>query len=391
MKYRSFGKTGDMVSVLGFGNMRLPVANGQYGKIDVSAAMKLVLRAIDGGVNYLDTSWPYHSDVFEGGDALVGGSSEPFVGEVIKKVGRDKIFVATKLPIWLVQERADMDKFLDAQLERLGTDYIDFYLVHNIIRATWDRMVALGLADFLDKAKKASKIRHAGFSFHDTPALYQEVLEYYPFAFSQLPINYYDTHFQAGLGLSRQAARRGMEPVMAGMLADRLPQKAKAEFEKTGIKRSPAGWALRWVWNQTQVSLALSGMHTIEQVDENLRLADESDIPLSYEELVAVDRVLAILHEKDGIGCSQCNHCSCPFGVAIKDNFTIYNAHQNLDVVTLSDKDYGLMLVAGGMDAAKCVNCGQCAYMCPQGLDIPGELRKVALYFKDKSSNFTWY
>ncbi len=396
MKYKIFGKTGEKVSVLGYGNMRLPVQNNDYGHVDVGSAMKLVRHAIDNGVNYLDTSWPYHSGAFTGGDFKTGGSSEPFVGQVLKEVGRDKVYVATKLPIWLIEKREDMDSFLDQQLKRLGTDHVDFYLVHNVIRPTWERMMNLDIAGFLDSVQKSGKVRHVGFSFHDTPRLFQEVIDYYPFAFCQHVVNYYDTNFQAGLSSLRQGARRGMgivamEPVMGGVLGDRLPQKAKDELAKSGIKRSPAGWSLRWVWNQPEVSLLLSGMHTMGQINENLKLADEADTPLSIEEQRIIGKTLAILHENDEIPCTQCGLCSCPYGVSMKDNFAVYNANLNLDVIFISDKNYEIMLRNNGMEAERCNNCGQCAFQCPQGIDIPGELKKVSMYFMNHKPNFEWY
>lgn len=396
MQYRMFGKTGEKVSVLGYGNMRLPVVNNDYGQVDVKAAMKLVRHAVDNGVNYLDTSWPYHSAAFTGGDFRAGGSSEPFVGKVLKEAGRDRIFVATKLPIWLVESRADFDAFLDRQLERLGTDYVDFYLVHNIIRPTWERMVRLELGEFLDSAQKSGKVRHVGFSFHDTPQLFREVMEYYPFAFCQHVVNYYDVNFQAGLAGLRQAARRGMgivamEPVMGGMLGDRLPQKAKDELAASGRQRSAAGWSLRWVWNQPEVSLLLSGMHTMEQLEENLKLADEADTPLEEDELKTIGNVLKILHQKDEIPCTSCGLCSCPRGVSMKDNFAIYNANLNLDVIAVSDKNYELMLRNSGMEAERCDSCGECAFRCPQGIDIPNALKRVAMYFNANKPDFIWY
>lgn len=178
---------------------------------------------------------------------------------------------------------------------------------------------------------------------------------------------------------------------MGGMLGDRLPQKAKDELAKSGIKRSPAGWSLRWVWNQPWVSLLLSGMHSMEQLNENLALADESDAPLSLEELRTINSALKILHEKDEIPCTVCNMCSCPFGISIKDNFAVYNANLNLNLVTISDKNYELMLRNTGMEAGKCNNCGQCAFTCPQGIDIPNDLLKVVMYFNTHKPALTWY
>lgn len=378
-----FGKTGEKVSVLGYGNMRLPVVNGDYGHINVPEAMRLVRYAIDNGVNYLDTSWPYHSQDLQG-----GGSSEPFVGKVLKEVGRDKVFVATKLPIWLVQSREAMDTYLNQQLERLQTEYVDFYLVHNIVEPTWKRMVALGLADFLDKAQRSGKVRHVGFSFHDIPTLFEQVMDYYDFSFCQHVVNYTDVRFQAGLASLRKAARRGMgvvsmEPLMGGMLADQLPAEALAVLEATGIRRSPAAWALRWVWDQPEVSLLLSGMSTMRQVEENIHLADEAATPLTWEELAAIDKVRDVLAARDEIPCTQCGLCSCPYGVSIKDNFAVYNANRTFNVIYVSDKNYDLMLRNTGMEADRCVGCGRCDGMCPQGLDIPGQLRKVSRYFTD--------
>lgn len=382
MKYRTFGKTGEKVSVLGYGTMRLPIIGDDYGKVDEAEAMKLVHRAVDGGVNYIDTSWPYH-----GLDQNKGGASEPFVGKALKEIGRDKVFVATKLPIWAVEKTEDMDMFLDRQLERLGTDYVDFYLVHNIMKCTWGNVVNLGLHDFLDRILKSGKVRYVGFSFHDTPELFREVLDFYDFSFCQHICNYHDINFQAGMAGIRAAANRGMgfvamEPLMGGMLANQLPREAMDILDATGVRRSAAAWALRWVWDQPEVSLLLSGMNSMEQVEENLRLADESDEPLSAEELGALDNVRALLKSKGGIPCTECGKCSCPKGVFIPACFSLYNGNHAFDVIHISMMNYGMALKGMGNEAALCDGCGACAGQCPQGLDIPAQLRKVARYFE---------
>lgn len=232
MRYKYFGKTGERVSVLGYGTMRLPVLKGDYATIDETTAMRLVLYALDRGVNYLDTGWPYHGGVFRNGDFNEGGASELFVGKVLKEVGRHKVYVADKLPTWLIREPGDMDAYLERQLTRLATDHIDFYLLHNPVRPLWQRLTELGVGDFLERAKRAGKIRYAGFSFHDTPQLFGEMTNYYAFDFCQHAINYYDVNFQAGLASMRKAARRGMgivamEPLMAGMLGRHLPDAAR--------------------------------------------------------------------------------------------------------------------------------------------------------------------
>lgn len=383
MLYRTLGKTGEKVSVLGYGCMRLPTIDNNYGKVDEVAAMKLVRHAVDNGVNYIDTSWPYHSL-----DPLTEGASEPFVGKAAKEIGRDKVFIATKLPIWAVKTREDMNAFIDAQLKSLQTDYIDFYLVHNIMELTWYNVVRLGLSDFLDEIKKSGKARHIGFSFHDTPALLEKVLGYYDFEFHQNIVNYRDTNFQAGMPGVRKSHRMGlgvigMEPVMGGFLADYLPQEALAVLAQTGIKRTPAGWALRWAWDQPEVAMLLSGMSNMAQVEENLRLSDEANTPLTAQELEAIDNVVAILKKRDEIPCTECHHCHCPHGVFISCCFSMYNSTKefDLDKIGISEHQYGLVLKNTPQEAAHCNDCGECSWQCPQGIDIPTQLRKVARYF----------
>ena len=383
MRYRTFGKTGEKVSVLGFGTMRLPIVSGDYGKIDEAAAMGLMRHAADRGLNYIDTSWPYHST-----SQTDGGASEPFVGKAVKAIGRDKVYIATKLPIWAVQSRADMDKYLDAQLQRLQTNYVDFYLVHSIRKAPWENMVRLDLHDFLDKARQSGKVRHVGFSFHDTPALYQEVMDYYDWSFDQHVCNYYDINFQAGMTGIRQAALRdmgfvAMESLMGGMLADQLPPEALHVLAATGIARSPAGWALRWVWNQPEVSVCISGMNSLAQLEENLRQARESDMPMTPVEIAALDKVRAILKSKGDLGCTECGICTCPKGVDIPLCFAMYNANQAFKVIHISHHNYGMAVKGSPSGAEACDGCNQCAGQCPQGVDIPAGLKKVAAFFKD--------
>lgn len=310
------------------------------------------------------------------------------MGKAAKELGRDKLFIATKLPIWAVKTRDDMDKFLDAQLKSLQTDCIDFYLVHNIMGFTWSNVTRLGLADFLDKAKQSGKVRHVGFSFHDTPRLFEEVLGYYDFEFCQHIINYMDTNFQAGLPGMRRAHSLGfgivgMEPVMGGFLADQIPPEGMEIFAATGIKRSPAAWALRWAWDQPEVNLLLSGMSTMSQVEENVRLANEADTPLSGEELSAIDRVRAVIKRKDEIPCTECNHCSCPHGIYIPCCFSMYNTALEFNINTISEHNYGLVLKNTPQEAARCDGCGLCSWQCPQGIDIPTQLRKVARTFQN--------
>lgn len=382
MRYRTFGKTGEKVSVLGFGTMRLPVVNGNYADIDIPAATRLVRHAIDCGVNYLDTSWSYHGDMF------TGGSSEPFVGQILTQVGRDRVYLASKLPIWAVESRKDMDTILNAQLKRLCTDHIDFYLVHSIRQKMWDKVVALGLQDFLDKALKSGKIRYAGFSFHDIPDTWQQVIDFYDWSFCQHVCNYYDVTFQAGMYGIRQAALRdygfvAMEPLLGGVLANQLPKEALDVLAATGIERSQAGWALRWVWDQPEVSLLLSGMGTMEQLNENLAIAELSDVPMTLDERTAMDRVRAILKAKGPIPCTGCGKCSCPKGVGIQMCFECFNANTTFTLSSIGHHNYGQSIKPTARAAHNCDGCGSCLPMCPEHLNIPAELKKVADYFAD--------
>lgn len=388
MRYRTFGKTGEKVSVLGFGTMRLPTIGDDYEKIDVPLATRLVRRAVEGGLNYIDTSWPYHSN-----NQMKGGASEPFVGQVVKEIGRKNVYIASKLPIWAIHSRADMDTFLNAQLKRLQTDHVDFYLVHSIRRAEWDNMIRLDLRNFLDKAVQSGRVRYVGFSFHDRPSLYQEVMDYYDWSFNQHVCNYYDINFQAGMIGIRQAALRdmgfvAMESLMGGMLATQLPKEALDVLAATGIKRSPAAWAFRWVWNQPEVSVCISGMNKMEQVEENLRQARESDIPMSPVETEAINKVRAILKSKGDLGCIECGTCSCPMGVDIPLCFSMYNANKAFQVIHISHHNYGMAVKGTPSGAEACDGCNRCAGQCPEGVNIPAGLKKVAAYFKDAKTGW---
>lgn len=382
MRYRTFGKTGEKVSALGYGTMRMPVVGNDYGRIDRPESLRLMGRALEGGLNYIDTSWPYHSTV-----QSEGGDSEPFVGECVTRFGRDRFHIATKLPIWAVNARADMDRFLDAQLRRLNTDHVDFYLVHNIMEPTWRSIIRHDLRDFLDKALQSGKVRHVGFSFHDKPELYQEVMDYYDWSFNQHVCNYYDINFQAGMRGIRQAALRGMgfvamEGQMSGMLSTQLPQEALDVLNATGIRRSPAAWAFRWVWDNPEVSVCLTGMNKMEHVEENLRTAQESDIPLTAAEVAALDKVRAILKGKNDIPCTECGKCSCPRGVNIMQCFQLYGVDRAFkEVPRISHANYGLAMKGMPKGAENCDGCGSCSGQCPEGIDIPANLKKVAAHF----------
>ena len=276
MLYRKFGKTNEMVSALGFGCMRLPILpGGDQSKIDYDKATKLVRFAIDEGVNYIDTAYPYHGTGMGG-----GGASELFVAKALKDGYREKVKLATKLPSWLIKTREDMDKYLNEQLQRLETDSIDFYLIHALNADTWAVLKNLGISEFLDSAIKDGRIKYAGFSFHDKLPLFKEIVDYYDWSFCQIQYNYLDENFQAGTEGLKYASKKGlgvtiMEPLRGGKLAANLPKEALDVFDKAEIKRTPVDWALSWVWNHPEVSVVLSGMNEMNQIVENIKTASE--------------------------------------------------------------------------------------------------------------------
>jgi predicted aldo/keto reductase-like oxidoreductase len=378
MLYRIVPKTGDKLSILGFGCMRLAQKDG---RIDEQRAARQIRYAIDCGVNYIDTAWPYH-----------GGESEPFVGRVLADGYRERVKLATKLPAWLVNNRAGMDRFLDAQLRKLATSRIDYYLVHSLNGDTWDRIAALGVAEFLDRAAADGRIANAGFSFHGSREDFKRIVDAYPWRFCQIQYNYLDEETQAGAEGLKYAASKGlgvivMEPLRGGTLAVPPPPEIDALWRESQPRRSPAEWALRWVWNHPEVTVALSGMNDQAQVEENLRVAAEAGPgSLTAEEAGLVGRVARKYREIMKVGCTGCGYCQpCPSGVDIAGSFDLFNAFH-----TFGKTEAGFLYVlrAGGIlsgrpaYASLCARCLDCLEKCPQQLPIPDLLEQVAKEFE---------
>lgn len=382
MKYRTFGKTGLQASSLGFGCMRLPIIGKDHSRIDEEHAKKMVHLAVDNGVNYFDTAYPYHATDFS-----KGGSSEPFLAKALKNGYREKVYVATKLPSWLIQTRQDLDRFLDEQLERLDTGYIDFYLLHGMNRKLWEKLVKAGVLEFLNSAIMGGKIGYAGFSFHDELPLFKEIVDAYDWTFCQIQYNYFDENFQAGREGLDYAADRGlavvvMEPLRGGSLADRLPTKAKLIFKEADPGRSAVEWALRWVWKHPAVSVVLSGMSHLDHVKENLALAEDvSEAPWTENDNAAVDKAIEIIKELQRVNCTACGYCiPCPEGVNIPRNFELYNDYHVFQDPAARLRYQGFL--SESERAANCIQCGQCEEHCPQRIPIPQELEHVAELFK---------
>ena len=382
MLYRKIPKNGDELSILGFGCMRLPV---KEGKIDEERAAQQVHYAIDHGVNYIDTAWPYHM-----------GESEPFLGRALAGGYREKVKLATKLPSWTVKSREDMDRILNAQLEKLRTDHIDYYLVHGLVGTLWDKMEKLDVLEFLDRAREDGRIVNAVFSFHGSVDDFKRIVDAYPWIFCQIQYNFLDEKNQAGTEGLEYAASKDlgiivMEPLRGGKLTNPIPPAVQNIWNEASVKRTPAEWALRWIWNHPEVTVVLSGMNEESHIDENLRIADEAyPNSLTEAEIQLVKKVEQKYRELMKTGCTGCRYCApCPSGVDIAGCFEIYDNFY----LSGNEKEAKLMYAAksGGIIrgdvpgyASQCVQCGQCVEKCPQHLDIPTFLKAVAEEFEGK-------
>ena len=364
MQYRQFGSLEWQVSALGFGCMRLPTTSDDPKDINAEEATRMIRYAIDHGVNYVDTAYPYH-----------GGAGEPFVGQALQDGYREKVRLATKLPSWKIETAADFDRYLDEQRERLQTDFIDFYLLHALKRDHWEKLRDLGVIEWAEGAKSDGRIRYLGFSFHDEYAVFQEIVDAYNgWDFCQIQYNYMDIERQAGQRGLQYAAAKGlavviMEPLLGGRLVN-PPDPIQALWNSAPRRRTAADWGLQWLWNQPEVSVVLSGMSTMEQVQENLASADASGIhSLTPEELALVDRVREAYQALCPIPCTSCGYCMpCPNGVDIPRNFMVYNEGVMFAKPEKARESY--QWIEEEKRANACIQCRECEEKCPQAIPI---------------------
>lgn len=366
METRAMEKLGVKTSLLGFGCMRFPTTAD--GKIDETMAEQMLDKAIAAGVNYIDTAYPYHN-----------GESEPFVGRVLQKYERGSFYLATKLPIWKVEKLEDVDTIVEEQLTRLQTDYIDFYLMHAMNKERWDAMLQMGVVKRLEELKAEGKIRYLGFSFHDTYEAFEEMLCYRDWDFCQIQLNYMDANEQAGLKgyeltVQKQVPLIIMEPVKGGTLAV-FGEDITEMFHAHDAEASSASFALRWVGSLPNVKVILSGMSTMEQVEDNLRTFGQFR-PLNNEESKTIDEVVAILNSRVQNGCTACRYCMpCPFGVDIPGTFRTWNTYhmyQNYKIVRNRWEQ-----MEESARPKNCVKCGRCEQSCPQKLHIRDDLARA--------------
>jgi Predicted oxidoreductases of the aldo/keto reductase family len=383
MKYRKMGSLDWEVSALGFGCMRLPSRRLNWLRADTESSIKIIRHGIDLGINYIDTAWYYHL-----------GDSEKILGEALKGGYREKVHLVTKLPIHIVRKREDFDQYLNKQLKRLQTDYLDGYIFHGINKGSFNKIKDLGLIDEMEKAKNKGLIKHIGFSFHDTFPVFKEIIDYYNWDIVQIQYNYIDTRLQAATEGLVYAHSKGiavvvMEPLKGGRLVK--PPAEALEIMKTAInKRSPVEWALQFLWNRPEIAVVLSGMGSRQMVDQNCDIADRSGInSLSKEDEETIFKLAKIFHEKILVPCTSCEYCMpCPSAVNIPQNFAILN---NVYLENSNLKKWmtkrGYRSLAGSKEkldkknpngnASTCTKCKKCLEKCPQKIAIPDELEKV--------------
>jgi hypothetical protein len=378
MKYRKFGRLDWEVSALGFGAMRLPIIGKDASKIDEKPAIKMIRYAIDHGVNYLDTAYVYHR-----------GNSEVLVGKALKDGYREKIRLATKMPVRMVEKQENLDEFFNTHLERLQTDYIDFYLLHGMRESTWSKVKEFDILSWAEAKIEEGKIKYLGFSFHDTPKLFREIINAHDWTFCQIQLNYMDSEYQAGLEGLRYAADKGlavvvMEPIKGGKLAVTPPKEVLEIWDGAKNKRTPAEWALQWVWNLPEVSLALSGMSEMRHVKENIAFADRSGSgSLKENELALYEEVKGTYNRLGFVGCTACQYCMpCPEGVDIPTILGQYNEY-HLSGGSEEVKTKYWQNVSPENHASNCIACGECEEKCPQQLPIRKFMNETVRLFPE--------
>src|SRR6056297_124863 len=375
MIYKKFGEKDWNSSILGMGCMRLPVVDDDNEKIDEAKAIEMIRYAADHGINYFDTAWPYH-----------GGNSESVLGRALQDGYRENVKIATKLPSWKIEKEEDFDYYLKEQLNNLQTDYIDFYLLHTLSKKFWENLKSLNIIDWLKEKKKNGVIKNIGFSFHASYDVFEEIVDYYDWDFCQIQYNYLDTEFQAGKKGLKYASNKGiavvvMEPLRGGTLAKTPPPKVKDVLKQSSNQRNAVEWSLQWLWDQEEVNVVLSGMSTMGQLKENIKLAKQAkEYKLNENENELIQKARKKFLDIFPVACTGCNYCvPCPQGVAIPNIFALYNKAIIYDEYEKNNNSYSNF--SDKANADNCIECGECEAACPQNLPIIDYLQDVDNYF----------
>jgi len=370
MNYR-LDKYGNKLSILGYGCMRFP---RKAGRIDMSQTEQQLMAAIRGGVNYFDTAYIYPG-------------SEVALGEILERNGvREQVYIATKLPHYLIRSRDAMEKLFNEELRRLRTDHVDYYLMHMLTdTATWQRLKELGIEQWLEEKKASGAIRQVGFSYHGNSETFCNLVDAWDWDFCQIQYNYMDEHSQAGRRGLHHAHKKGipviiMEPLRGGKLVNMLPDEAKRIFAEYKLKLTPAQWAFRWLWNQPEVTVVLSGMNSDEMIRDNMDTASDTQIgELTAEDEAMLQQVVKAISAKIKVGCTGCGYCMpCPQNVDIPCTLAAYNRrYQEIKFYALKEYMMCTTLRANSAAASNCVGCGKCEKHCPQGIPIREKLREA--------------
>lgn len=377
MEYRKFSKFEKPVSLFGIGCMRLPtIKKRDNSVVDEAEAIKMIRYGIDNGVNYIDTAYPYH-----------GGESELIVGKALSDGYREKVFLATKSPIWLVKEYSDFERLLDEQLQKLKTDYIDFYLLHALNKDRWEKIKALNVFEFLEKAKASGKINHICFSFHDDYDTFRKIIDGYDWDMCQIQMNIMDMHEQATVEGLKYAGSKGipvviMEPLKGGKLAISATSDIEAIWNKADEKRTPIEWAFRWLYNFPEIAVILSGVSSFEQLKDNIRIFNDAKANcMTEKELSLVEEVRKVYLDRTKIPCTGCEYClPCPQGVLIPHIFNLVNTAFMYNDADGCRNNYKNNFIGKQKDATQCVECGQCEAACPQNISVIGRLKESHQY-----------
>jgi len=367
MQYIDYGKTGLKVSRFGLGCMRFPS--------DKNEAINMVRYALDNGVNYLDTAYVY-------------GDSEIITGEALKDGYRDKAVLVTKNPTWEVNKTADFEMYLDKQLKRLGVDYIDVYLLHNLSYNNWLKVEKFDGLTFLDKMIEKGKIRHKAFSFHGTLSAFKNIVDSYDWEMAQIQLNILDEYEQAGVEGLKYAHDKGMatvimEPLRGGHIINNVPAEVSSLVASYKEKRSLLEWAFRWLYNMPEADVILSGTSTLEQLKKNIEIFDESKAKvMTSEDMVLIKNIREAFEAKKSIGCTGCRYCMpCPQNVDIPQIFKLYNSATLMSTHWVDKEMYTSNIIPAGLGADQCIECGKCESHCPQAIEIRRELKNVTALF----------